>query len=208
MTNNIIKTKLKNSCQFILIGLLICSFTSLKQNEDYTDNEKKNANTATNTEFMSSIEKEVIYLINLCRINPKKFLDVFVENSNYIKENTYFINKSPKYLSSLKSTLKALKPMNALNPDKELYEMALCLAKQQEKTGDIGHNRKKCPIGYYGECCSYGMKDAEGIVMQLLVDLDVPSLGHRKILLGDYSLIGVSIKGHKKYDNCAVLDLK
>jgi hypothetical protein len=174
----------------------------------YTEEEKKAANTAINEEYMSATERETIYLINLCRINPKKFLSINVENSEHIKENMFFIKMSPKYLSSLKSTLRSMKPLKPINPDRELYEMALCLAKQQEKTGEIGHKRKKCPSGYYGECCSYGMKDAEGIVMQLLIDLDVPSLGHRKILLGNYSKIGVSEKGHKKYKHCAVLDLK
>ena len=45
------------------------------------------------------------------------------------------------------------------------------------------------------------------IVLSLLIDEGVPSLGHRKILLGNYSQIGLSIKPHKKYETNTVIDL-
>ena len=53
--------------------------------------------------------------------------------------------------------------------------------------------RIKCNDGNYAECCSYGMHSAKDIVMQLLIDHDVPSLGHRENCLNnEYSKIGVS----------------
>jgi hypothetical protein len=44
------------------------------------------------------------------------------------------------------------------------------------------------------------------IVLQLLIDEDVPSLGHRRILLEKYQTIGVSIQPHSHYGFNAVLD--
>jgi hypothetical protein len=51
------------------------------------------------------------------------------------------------------------------------------------------------------------MSSARDIVLQLLIDHDVPSLGHRIICLSSaYSVVGVSIQYHSRYGKCAVLD--
>ena len=193
---------------FILLSVFVSFSFNRQDDQGFTQEEMLRANTAKDVTYLSQVERDVIYMINLCRINPGKFLRNNIESSQYIKENIFFIKKSPKYLSSLKQKLKTMKALQTLVPDKDLYETALCLAKQQEKSGETGHERKKCKKDYYGECCSYGMSTAEGIVMQLLVDLNVSSLGHREILLGNYTKIGVAAKGHKQYGNCAVLDFQ
>jgi len=49
---------------------------------------------------------------------------------------------------------------------------------------------------------------SKDIVLQLLIDHDVPSLGHRiNCLNKDYSKIGVSVQNHLKWDTCAVIDM-
>ncbi len=54
----------------------------------------------------------------------------------------------------------------------------------------------------------YRMNTAKDIVLQLLIDDRVSSLGHRKICLdARYSKIGVSVSPHKEWDTCAVLDM-
>ena len=69
--------------------------------------------------------------------------------------------------------------------------------------------RNDCEKDFYGECCEYGNDDPMEIVMSLLLDYDVPSLGHRKICLSEtYNLIGVSIQPHKNYTYNSVLDFK
>ena len=60
---------------------------------------------------------------------------------------------------------------------------------------------------YGGECCQYGTDNALGVVMQLLIDEGIESLGHRKILMGDYTLIGVAMRPHIAYRVNTVLDL-
>jgi hypothetical protein len=73
----------------------------------------------------------------------------------------------------------------------------------------VGHNSISCTDGYHGECCSYGNENGKDIVLQLLIDHDVPSLGHRKICLNEaYVKVGASIQSHKIYESCCVVDFK
>lgn len=52
------------------------------------------------------------------------------------------------------------------------------------------------------------METGKEIVLQLLIDHDVPSLGHRKICLDkSYALIGVGEAKLKESDTCCVLEL-
>ena len=61
--------------------------------------------------------------------------------------------------------------------------------------------------GKMGENCSYGYNDSESIVMSLLIDEGVASLGHRKnILSKDFKRVGVAIGKHPTYKYCAVMD--
>jgi uncharacterized protein YkwD len=56
------------------------------------------------------------------------------------------------------------------------------------------------------ENCDYGNNKAFDIVMSLLIDEDVPSLGHRENILDpEYKYVGTSIQPHKRYDwNCVI----
>ena len=56
------------------------------------------------------------------------------------------------------------------------------------------------------ENCSYGYSRGIDVVMQLLIDKGVKSLGHRKNLLSNSVGMGASIQPHKTYAHCAVLD--
>jgi hypothetical protein len=44
------------------------------------------------------------------------------------------------------------------------------------------------------------------MILDLLVDEKVKSLGHRKILLGKWLLAGASIQPHAQYGWCLVMD--
>ncbi len=160
------------------------------------------ANTAVNIKYLTNVEKETILYLNLARMYPKDFVKIEVGKTDEL-------NSSEKnYKVSL---IKKLNSMNALMPlvfDESLYDFAKCYSKEMGEKGIVGHNRKKCKSGYFAECCSYGMYNGRDIILQLLIDSDVPSLGHRKICLSEnYSKIGVSVHAHKKYGTGAVLDI-
>ena len=119
----------------------------------------------------------------------------------------YLKNKNDVYVATLMDYLLQMKPVPALYPDKELFESAKCHAETMGKEGKLGHKRiDGCKSKFRGECCSYGVSEPLGVVIQLLIDRGVYSLGHRYICLGTYQTIGVSAKPHKSFKINYVLD--
>lgn len=170
----------------------------------FTASEIKRSNTASKENYLNSTEKEVYKVLNLSRMYPEKFLKFF-----YAYANEHGITKlaSGKYYPSLTKTLKEMKPVRPLYPDKKMYELALCWAKEAGERGIIGHDRKQCRDGYFAECCTYGRTTAIEIVMSFLIDEGVSSLGHRKICLSnEYEVVGISQQDHSTYGTNTVLD--
>ena len=158
---------------------------------------------------MNNREKEVIYILNVVRAYPQLFassvLLIYPERS----ENEQLLNDT-FYYRSLLNTLLNLSPGSLLLPNKNCYASAQCHSRQSGITGYVGHERKKSDCikkqYYNAECCDYGHDDALDIVLSLLIDEGVPSLGHRSACLGDYEKLGVSIQMHKEWKYNAVLD--
>ncbi|MFW5820808.1 MAG: CAP domain-containing protein, partial [Bacteroidota bacterium] len=141
------------------------------------------ANTAENADYLSTEEKQIIFLTNLARLNGEKFsetiLDKYLENQ-----------KSNSYTRSLYRDLKKIKDLPVLKPGKDLYDVAEEHAVISGKKGTTGHQRfekRYGPLlGKYNEVaenCAYGYESPLDIFIQLLIDEDVPDLGHRKNLL-------------------------
>ncbi|MBK8521980.1 MAG: hypothetical protein IPL54_14305 [Chitinophagaceae bacterium] len=166
-------------------------------------------NTAVNAAYLSKSEKEVIYILNLIRTYPALFARTVLKQYPGLSGNGYLADDT-YYYKSLVDTLLLLQPMNMLYPDKSCFNSAKSHAYQSGISGYVGHERKtpdsKLKKHYYGECCDYGRKDALEIVLSLLIDEGIPSLGHRDICLSSYTKVGVSIQPHKKYGTNAVLD--
>ena len=167
------------------------------------------ANTAKNINYLTSEEKKVIQYCNLVRLNPKLFLETFAKSYlDSTKENN-------SYTKSLIKTLKSAKSSDALSPSENLYLLAKGHAIDFGKKGKTGHGNfdkrfmkmiQECNCTV-GENCDYGNNKALDIVMSLLIDNDVPDLGHRiNILDPQYRNIGVSIQAHKKYEWNCVMD--
>ena len=193
---------MKNIVAFIF---LIC-FSSV-QAQSWTSTQLAKANTARNVGYLTTVEKECIMYINLCRLYPKDF--VRNELSAYYGTNDYGdYLKDSEYRKSLIAFLSSSASLNALNFDDVLHRNALCFAKEQGKSGETGHDRVNCEEGNYAECCSYGMSTGKDIAMQLLIDHNVASLGHRKICLNSsYTKIGVSVQPHIEWGTCAIFEL-
>lgn len=184
--------------------LLTISFVSA---QTWTSTQLTKANTAKDVTYLTTVEKECIMYINLCRLYPKDF--VKNELINYYGTEKYgdYI-KDSKYRESLINLLNTMEPLSELYFNMDAYMNAKCFAKEQGEAGTIGHTRINCEKGNYAECCSYGMDTSKDIVMQLLIDHNVPSLGHRiNCLNKNYTKIGVSVQPHKKWETCAVIDM-
>lgn len=150
--------------------------------------------------YMSKQEKEVIWYLNIARMYPQWYLYFFLKHPRSENEKSLYQNLKNRKGASKK-----------LVPNKTLFEIAKCHAVTSGLAGYEGHERQSpnCKKGYNGECCQYGHQDAKDIVLDLLVDEGVPSLGHRTICLdSNYTKIGVSIQPHKGYGVNAVLDFK
>ena len=188
----------------LIAVFVFCSINLFAQEWSVIELEK--ANTAKDVLVLTSEEKEVIRYINLARLYPQKFAQVEIEKNM----DSYSVEEL-SYVKSLLSTLKNTKALSALYFDEKMYELAKCFAIESGNSGYVGHGRKNCKGGFNAECCSYGYNNYIGknVVIQLLIDADVPSLGHRKICLSNSVFsVGASIQPHKKYEYCCVVDFK
>lgn len=177
--------------------------------QSWTIEELKSAHTAVNITKLTTEEKEVIKYINLARMYPAKFAEVEVKNYVGPEESGDYLSDS-RYKISLYNQLKSSLPVLPLQFDDEMYELAKCFAYESAIHGIVGHKRKNCIDGNLrGECCDYGNNTGKDVALSLLIDHDVPSLGHREICLStDYKRVGVKMASHTKYRYCTVLDFR
>jgi uncharacterized protein YkwD len=161
-----------------------------------------------------SHEDEVLKLLNTVRANPKAFITSHV--NTYLKARDLNNNR---YAKSLVADLKKCHKMGELKSAKVLNAVAQMHALDMGKTGSVGHTssdgtpfserlRKKAKAGgMIAENCDYGHEEPLDIVMALLIDDGIKSLGHRKnILEPAYQWIGIAIAPHKIYRVNCVLD--
>jgi uncharacterized protein YkwD len=208
----------------LLFKIILCliAFKTLSQSQQkypyskWDEATKQKANTAKDATYLSEQEKEVIYLMNLARLNGKLFAETYVQE--YIDNSTNMI-KNNHHITSLINDLKNYKGAEPLLPQKDLFNCAQNHAIETGKKGIISHQnyskrfKQFAPRYIYtGENCDYGHNKAIDIVMNLLIDDNVADKGHRKnILRKEFLSVGVSIQPHKKWDYTAVMcfgDLK
>jgi hypothetical protein len=166
-------------------------------------------NTARNVKYLSPTEKEIIYVLNLIRLYPQQFNKTVVAKWPTHTDEAYLATNN--YYTSLVTLLDKMQPVGILNADSLSWISAKCHAISSGQKGYVGHERQTEPCEkqskFWGECCHYGHNTALEIVMDLLIDKDVPSLGHRSICLSNsYKAVGVSLKPHTIYRYNTVLD--
>jgi uncharacterized protein YkwD len=186
------------------LNILTAQIEAAKAQASKLQANQNDTNSAANASWMSTHDREVIYWLNVARLDPSGFFRRFIAAD-------WAANPTNSYLNSLKITMNTMKPVAALQPDRTLYEAAMCHARSSGIAGYVGHNRvnTQCKKIYYGECCSYGAADALNVVIQLLVDEGVPSLGHREICLSaSYTTIGAASATHAQYRTNTVLDFR
>lgn len=176
----------------------------------FSASERSAAYTAAPAQYLSSTEKQMIQYLNLARLYPAKFAKVYLEHLKKNDQSGYAkFKKHDKYYYGLYKDLltTSKKKLPALQPSAKMFHFAKCWATESGKKGLTGHNRQDCKGGYFAECCSYAWnKNPMKHILQLLVDENVSSLGHRKIMLSPYKTIGISMQKHKKFSYCSVLD--
>jgi hypothetical protein len=196
--------------RLLLLGLFLIVLDCPGQTEDYlshfTEFEINTANTAKNAEYLIQAEKDIFLYNNLARMYPRKFYNLYKE---FVLESSYKAEMftTDHYYTTLTTELLNRPPAGPLLPDLQMFELAECWALESGAKGIVGHDRIECEGGFWAENCSYGYSDGLDIVMQLLIDHSVESLGHRKNMLNaSYKGLGVAVRSHKGYRFCAVQD--
>jgi|SRR5579859_962872 len=157
--------------------------------------------------------EEVLKLINEVRTDPQTFLQARL--LPYLKEHEMEDNS---YAKSLIDNLRTARKINPLQASPLLEKTARSHAMDMGSKGTMGHDssngtsfvnrvRKKIKGGMIAENCDYGNSDPIDIVMSLLIDDGIASLGHRKNLLHpQLNWIGIAIEKHKTYGTNCVMD--
>lgn len=205
---------MRNSFILILALWLLSPLSSFAQSDIFKlwpDSTLAKANSAASVEYMNEEEKQAVYYINLVRINPPLFAQTFL--SDYVKEKDI---KKDKQVKGLIDELESTSKMGYLNPNKKLADFARAHATDMGASGRTGHNsssgedfRKrieplKASFSAINENCNYGNEGGIDAVIDLLIDRNVPNLGHRRNILDpEMELVGVAIEPHKKWRfNC------
>lgn len=168
------------------------------------------ANTAASAAGMAQMDKDIVTLCNLARLDGTRFWNSFAA--------PYLGGTSNANTVSLKADLAAVKGLPMLQVDASLQKAAAYHAADLGATGETGHKssdgttfpdrvRSYYEGGYIAENCAYGCETALEVVMQLLVDEGVPSLGHRKNILNPQIVaIGVATRQHLEWRCITVQD--
>lgn len=185
-------------------------------------------NTAINANYLSPLEKEIIYEINLFRSNPAKYAEDYIAPlaKSYQKKILKYPGDQPiltkEGVNALYECVRVLKkatPKPILYPDRSLTKSAEDHKKDQSRTGKTGHvgsdnSSLKKRIEKYGnwkvriaENIAYGNTSARQVIIFLLIDDDVKNRGHRDNMLNpDFKVIGVSCGSHPVYNTMCVMD--
>jgi len=159
---------------------------------------------------VSDFEMSILNEINLARKNPKAYFD------NYITPMKSSFSSS--YYESCKNDMSGTSDLGSYSFKEGLYKIAKDHVNTQGTTTATGHNRTDgrtwntviAAAGTYsnaGENISYGVNTARGIVIQLLVDDGISTLGHRKNMLSTtFDSAGVAFGEHKGYRCMCVID--
>lgn len=202
--------------KYLLYGtifFLFLQFTYSTKQDDKYPFDKWDAKTLKKAEAYSeedeipALEKEIIYLCNLARLNPKLFAQTYL--AKYMDENEI----KNTWTASLIRDLNKCPKLDVIKFDAELTICAKLHAESNGKKGLEGHQNynqrfKKygSQFGHHGENCDYGNNVALDVVMSLMIDEDVPGAGHRaNILDKNFKAVGVAYAPHKTQEHNVVM---
>lgn len=165
-------------------------------------------NTGKNARYLSVKERELLYVLNMARVNPKLFCKTVLMQEGPRSEQ--IDTASVMYYKSLVKELMNMRALKPLQPDSICFVSAQCHMLTSGPAGHTGHVRETAECRQkehlHAEACHYGLSDPVGIIISLLVDQDIPSLGHRHSCLGSYKVMSPSFGPHKNYGSMVVMD--
>lgn len=207
--------------------VLILFFLTAGFSVNATDINKR-LNTAKDAKYLSPIEKEVVYEINLFRSNPANYAKNYIaplakhyekKVLHYPGDKSIMTKEGVSALHECVRVLQKATPLGTMQASQGLSLAAKDHQKDQEKTGKTGHSGSdnsdlKERIERYGEWqtriaenIAYGNTTARQVLIFLLIDDGVKSRGHRTNLLHPaYKTVGVAFGKHPVYETMCVMD--
>lgn len=182
----------------------------------YTPHELVKARTATSASYLTPDEQEILFLINLARQDGSAFVDSFI--APHIDEWA-LDPESNGYLISLLADLRKVKSLRPLQPNEPLANAAMFHATDLAVANLMSHTssdgtpysvriQRFTPAEYASEVISSSYYKPLDIVMQLLIDSNVPDLGHRRALLNPLlTYAGPALGPHPRFGHIAVIEL-
>jgi uncharacterized protein YkwD len=158
--------------------------------------------------ILTDTESKIIELVNFARTSPQQFLEEVAKP--YIEAKELQRNS---YAKSLLRALQNQKPLQKLEVSYSLMAMARDYSLEAGKKGWTNHVRTSARFKKFapefetnGENLQFGSHDAVSVVMDLLIDLNVRDLGHRKNILDpDFTHIGVAFGDHRSFATIGVM---
>jgi uncharacterized protein YkwD len=190
--------------------------------------------TASEMDYLSFAEKDVILEMNKARADPKKYAELYIKPmlqynwggpfgaNSYLApgETIYTSTKEGKNgIQSCVNDLSRRQGMSPLLPARGLFLAAKDHATDTGQKGITGHTGSDGSsmgqrINRYGEWnrgagenISYGHNTGRDIVIQLLIDDGVSNRGHRNNILNkNFMYVGGSIGSHSSFTYLCVID--
>jgi uncharacterized protein YkwD len=159
-----------------------------------------------------------IQTLNQLRNDPQSFESAIDEY--YYEWRSFVSNRKglEKAVKEIKQRLRTQSKLPTLTPDTNLLKAALDHANDSYNMNVVGHIgsdgsnpgsrvKRYSSIENIAECITYGQKTSRLMLAALLIDEGNPSRGHRESLLSaKFSLVGVAVASHPRYDfQCVVV---
>lgn len=177
--------------------------------------------------YLSSLENEIVYEINMARTNPKGYASFLEEWKRYYDgkllripgERSIMTEEGVTAVNEAIGFVHSMNPVPRLNPSRGMSWGARDHVKDQGSSGSSQHKGSDGSqpwdrVNRYGtweksiaENISYGSDKARNMVIGLIVDDGVPSRGHRKNIFNpDFRVIGVACGRHSTYRTICVIN--
>jgi uncharacterized protein YkwD len=161
----------------------------------------KGIDTARDTRYMTTREKDMIKEINLIRSNPKDYIPIvesYIEDQKRMRSQLVsgqeYIDDEIKTAHELIKELQKTPARSILLPNEGVYKAAKLHGQEGKKKGSLGHESKNgdwpwdrilthAGLKNGGENLVGGLENVRESVMILLVDSGIKGRGHRVALL-------------------------
>jgi hypothetical protein len=215
----------------LVAGFLLSAFTAHALDADGWDIDA--LDTARQVNYLTRVEKDVILELNKVRTNPAKYAELYIKprlawfngtgDGNGYKapgqSGTIVTVEGPAAVQECIADLSTRESAQILVLREGLFKAARDHTRDTGAKGIVGHtgsdsstisgrmNRYGQWGGTMGENISYGASDGREIVIQLLIDDNVPNRGHRTNNMDkSFGCMGVSIGSHTRYETMCVID--